>query len=112
MRRVSNSKLSGPLRFLCGILGLAAGLNLVGLWAYMLRNRSGHTGLNPYLCLIVFAPCLLCGIGLTAIDQSPGGRRIARLAIALGAFGALFLVYIDQANLLLPYEVWIQRGMP
>ncbi len=108
--RLGNATPRRVLEALCGVFCLGASLNLLGLLLYVWSNRSGHTSLNPYLCLIVFVPCALLGLGLAVTDR--GARRLAGLSISLGAFGALALLYFDRANVLLPYEVWIQRGMP
>ncbi|MCB1213916.1 MAG: hypothetical protein KDK66_00435 [Deltaproteobacteria bacterium] len=92
---------------------LLAFLLILAILGYTLQNTSGHTGFNPYLALWIFIPVSLIGLFnvLYTREQSPK-KLPALLALTFGLLGILLLVYLDQSNTLLPYEVWIQRGMP
>ena len=98
------------LRLITGVLSLAV---IAALLVYLSGQRSGHTGVNPYLALVVFVPTVLVG----AIDwfHKRTDRRAAAMslfALCAGIAGILLLVYLDRSNSLLCYETWIRRGMP
>ena len=95
---------------LCNSAGV---LTICALLIYAAQNHSGHTGLNPYHALVVFVPLGIAGLVCLLTTPYPGYQKwLAVSAILIGFFGAVFLVYLDQSNTLLPYEVWIDRGMP
>ena len=89
------------------ILGCLTVLSLIG---YTIQNESGHTGMNPYFLLSVFIPLLILGIVLYRRLQP--SKWPAIMATILGLVGIALLVYLDKDNILLPYETWINRGMP
>ncbi len=78
---------------------------------YTVQNDSGHTGFNPYLALAVFIPVVGAGCAALCLKRRssvwPG-----IVAIGVGCAGVALLVCLDQGNILLEYEVWIDRGMP
>ena len=94
------------------VLSVVAGLVVfAAIVAYAMLNDSGHTAVNPYLALWVFTPVL--GAGCVAVCQRRRlAVRLGILAIGAGCAGVALLVFLDQSNTLLQYEVWISRGMP
>ena len=95
---------------LCNSVGF---LTLCAILAYAAQNHSGHTGLNPYLALAVFVPLGITGLSFLLMIPCPWRHHwLSVSAILIGLFGVMFLVYLDQSNTLLRYEVWIDRGMP
>ena len=88
-------------------------LCLVVAVGYAAQSRSGHTGVNPYLLLIVFIPTFIFGAGACLLKPAGSGlSKSGVIAAIVGSIGILFLVVIDRANILLEYEAWISRGMP
>ena len=85
------------------ILGFIA---ITVLWLYVFENGTGHTGINPNLLYFIFIPLMLLGLLKRKKD------RLAMLAIGVAILGVTSLVYLDQTNTLLEYEIWIERGMP
>ena len=95
---------------LCNSAGF---FTLCAILAYAAYNHSGHTGFNPYHALTVFVPIGFMGlISLLISSHSQFHQWLSVLAILIGFFGVLLLIYLDQSNTLLRYEVWIDRGMP
>jgi|TARA_B100000959_G_C14994041_1_gene629320 peptidoglycan/LPS O-acetylase OafA/YrhL len=95
---------------LATLTGLAA---IVGILIYAFQNDSGHTGFDPYTTLVVFVPVVLAGILRLVMQRgNTAARWCALCAVLVGITGVVLLVYLDQSNTLLQYEVWIQRGMP
>jgi drug/metabolite transporter (DMT)-like permease len=93
--------------------------NSAGVWTifalliYAAQNHSGHTGFNPYHALVVFVPLGITGLSCLLMVPCPRRHQwLAVSAILIGLFGVMLLIYLDQSNTLLPYEVWIDRGMP
>ena len=92
------------------LAGLAA---ITAIVIYTVQNDSGHTGFNPYLALAMFVPVAVVGILHLAILRSSGAARLfAIFAIVIGIAGVGLLIYLDQSNTLVQYEVWCERGMP
>ena len=79
---------------------------IVALWLYVLKNNSGHTGLNLNWFYLYFIPLTLFGI----IKFKK--HKMTAASILLGILGAGSLVYLDKTNTLLEYNIWIERGMP
>ncbi len=95
---------------LAALIGLAT---LAAILIYTVQNETHHTGLDPYLALVVFAPVAVIGIAHLALVRSAGAARwCALLTFVIGIAGVGLLVYLDQSNTLLQYEVWCERGMP
>lgn len=83
-----------------------------GIIAYTLDNESGHTGIDPYLALVVFVPAAVTGVIQLALSGSLGLPRWPGLAaVFFSVFGIGLLVYLDVSNTLLQYEVWVSRGL-
>ena len=88
-------------------------LSLVALGAYTLSNESGHSGFAPYWCIAVFIPAALVGtINLVSSKPQATPWIPGIAALLAGIIGSAYLVYLDASNTLLPYQVWIERGMP
>ncbi|MHC4607370.1 MAG: hypothetical protein ACYTAF_10655 [Planctomycetota bacterium] len=80
---------------------------------YCRQNDSGHTGLDPYHALAFFVPLAAAGAAHFVYSLRKGEGKLAGLiALVTGLAGVALLVYLDVSNTLLPYEVWIRRGMP
>ena len=94
-------------------IGTAASiLCLIAVWVYAMQNRSGHTGMNPYLLLMVFVPTFV--FGACACFLKAAGDKLSNpgiLAAIIGLLGMLSLIVIDRANILQNYETWISKGM-
>ncbi|GFE58822.1 hypothetical protein AOG1_27020 [Geobacter sp. AOG1] len=98
--------------FAC-IAGLGSIATIVVLLAHLRGNNSGHTGMNPYAALLVFAPSLAFGIANMTVNRNSWRNLWTGIIPTLsGGFGTAFLIYLDKANVLLQYETWIRRGMP
>lgn len=96
-------------------VGAAIGglLALVVIVAYAIHNDSGHTGVDPYCGLVVFLPVTIVGVVHIFGARRLGlPRWLGVPAAVVGCAGIALLVYLDQSNTLLQYEVWISNGMP
>ena len=102
----------GSSRFLAVLSWLSAigslGV-LVGLLLYMRCNHTNHTGIEPWLFSVVFAPTAVLGVTALLRGNSPWG---AILACGLGIGGMAFLFCLDYFNILVEYDRWCVRGMP
>ncbi len=95
---------------LAALAGLAAIATIV---VFTAQNDSGHTSVNPYLALALFVPVAVAGIlHLTFLRSSGAARWCAILAVVIAIAGTGLLIYLDQSNMLLQYDVWCERGMP
>ena len=95
---------------LCNSAGF---FTLSAILTYAAYNHSGHTGSDPYHALTVFVPIGVMGlICLLIASHSQFHQWLSVSAIIVGFLGVMLLVYLDQSNTLLRYEVWIDRGMP
>jgi hypothetical protein len=95
------------------IAGLGSIATIVALLGYLRGNNSGHTGMNPYVALLVFAPSLAFGTANMIVNRNPWKNLWTGIIPTLsGGFGTAFLIYLDKANVLLEYSTWIRRGMP
>ncbi len=104
------SNIATGVVLLATLAGLAA---IVGILVYAFQNDSGHTSFDPYAALVVFVPVALAGILRLVLQRSnTAARWCALCAVLIGIAGVALLVFLDQSNTLLQYEVWIQRGMP
>jgi hypothetical protein len=90
---------------------LATAFNLVTLAALSWRvatTPDNHWGLDHRRLIPVFAAELIA----CAVPRMPL-HRLARLSVASSSAAALVaVVAFTQLNALVPYEVWIRRGMP
>jgi len=96
-------------------VGAAVGglLALAVIVAYAIHNDSGHTGVDPYWGLVVFLPVTIVGVVHILGARMLGlPRWLGVPAVVVGCAGIAFLVYLDQSNTLLQYEVWISHSMP
>ena len=76
----------------------------------ILTDPCNHIGLDPRWLWGLYALPILFGLCLCLRE-----RRISSLAAALiaaGALGLIFGIAVDQFNILVEYETWIDRGMP
>jgi len=98
------------------IAGLAAAGGLlagVGIAAWAAWDDSRHTGVDPWLALVLFVPVAVAGLAHVAVARRWRlSRRLGLLALAVGGAGIGLLLYLDRTDALLQYEVWIERGMP
>ena len=82
------------------------------IWAYLgYRIASfpeNHWGLDNRLLVPFFA--VQCALAVVFVRRVPRSLALALLLVsALSAAGAATLI---SANVLLPYELWLKRGMP
>lgn len=100
------SRLLTVLSLLAAVGSLAVFTTLL---LYMRGNDSNHTGWEPWLLSIFFAPTGIVGI----VAFLRGSSRLgALLACCLGFGGIAFLFYIDHFNVMVQYDRWAERGMP
>jgi hypothetical protein len=98
-----------------GLSSLAASSALLALALslYAALNRSGHTGWEPLMTLVLFVPTALAGaISLLFARRLGPIVRPATLALATGVAGITLVVWLDQTHRLVEYQRWIERGMP
>lgn len=99
------------LRLVLAVLGIGAGLGLVGIagvLGHAIRNDSGHTGVRLVWLEAFFLPLLAGSVLLIEHRTHPS----VRLALVVATSGALLPPLLTQGRLLLPYEAWIEAGMP
>ncbi len=107
---MSQKKIATGAVVLAALAGLAA---IAAILVYARRNGSGHTGMSPYVALALFVPVVVAGaLHLTLLRGSGAAKWCGVCAILVGIAGVGLLVYLDQSNTLVQYEVWIERGMP
>lgn len=80
---------------------LLTGAIWVALLARILHYPAPHTGFN----ILLLIPVFLAGLAIGARQ-----RRWVLLAISVASLAFLGVLY--QMNVLVPYEVWLKRGMP
>lgn len=108
------------LRLSLVLLGALSLLLSAGIFVYSILNRSGHTGVEPFLSLIVFGPAIALGAAVLAARKKSRSTseskhlssRAALFALATGLFGAGLVTWLDQTDRLVQYERWLKRGMP
>jgi hypothetical protein len=91
-------------------LGIATSASVLTLLVQTVCSHdSNHTGFEPWLLAVVFAPtAALSVLAIRARTSIP----VAIFAGLLGVGGIGYLIYIDSTNRLVQYERWIDRGMP
>lgn len=96
------------------LIACAAGfVALIAILGYTVTNNSGHTGVNPYEALYIFIPVFGLGVhGVRKRAVSDIVRYSGYATCSIGMLGIVVVIFLDKANVLLPYETWIQRGMP
>jgi peptidoglycan/LPS O-acetylase OafA/YrhL len=94
----------GVLSWLAALGSLAV---LTVLLLYIRGKDSNHTGFEPWLLSVVFAPTSLVGSAALLRGSSRWG---AVLAVCLGLGGMAFLFYIDHFNVLVEHGRLGQRG--
>lgn len=100
-------KFRTPL-FFANLLAIAVTLLAFSfLFYYIWVSDSNHTGLSPY-ALVVFLLALLV---LGAVNFR-NYRQWSWVLWGLCIMGMAILIFIDVANIMLPYDVWGKRGMP
>ncbi len=81
-------------------------------WLYIIfrlvKYTDNHVGWNPLLL------CLLFGVlaALSGFIFYSTKKKIQLLIFIYSLFSAGTIYYFYSANILLPYEVWTERGMP
>lgn len=90
-------------------LSISAALFTALVWAALLarvvRYPDNHVGYNVLRLAPLFAG--VAGVGLL--------RRLDRLGVALllaGLLSIVLVVCLYTFDILVPYEVWLKRGMP
>ena len=82
-------KEAGPVRFLAGLLGMAAALGLAVLTffcVFVLMESVAHTAARPFLPLLMPLPFILAGAcGWAALGRLPQGANRPRQGLLLGA---------------------------
>jgi hypothetical protein len=73
----------------------------VALLFRILQYPAPHTGFN----VLLLSPLFVAGTALGVLR-----RRWVLLAMSLASLALLAALY--QMNVLVPYEVWLKRGMP
>ena len=99
------------MKFIARITGICGTAAITLILLYLQINRSGHTGLNPYLANVVFIPALIAGC-VSLISRRGDTLRDGIVSLFAGAAGITLLIWLDRSNTLLQYETWIRRGMP
>ncbi|MEZ0273295.1 MAG: hypothetical protein ACAH88_00205 [Roseimicrobium sp.] len=95
---------SSTLAWLASVVSLAA---IASVLLYLWENDSNHTGFEPWLLSIVFAPTAIIGV-LSLVRDNP--RLAALSASCLGIGGLVFLFYLDWFNVLVQYDRLAERG--
>jgi hypothetical protein len=88
---------------------LAIGLLFWGYVGFRLFKYSeNHIGWNVLWSLAIFLP--LAGFSLTEYFLSQ--RRLSLIIAIFAIVSTLAVFALYQFNILIPYEIWIKRGMP
>jgi hypothetical protein len=90
-------------------LGLAL-LFWAGIGWRLVRYPENHAGFNVLWSLALFAGMGVVAVGRRLLTGRFDGQIYALLGTALVSAVAVVLIY--KLNVLLPYEVWLKRGMP
>lgn len=89
-----------------------AWLVFAAAWGYLgwriVSDASNHVGFHPMWIAVAFVP-LFC-LGAIRLRGAKRSGAVAMIAAAVLGTAALWLV--ERANVLVDYEVWLQRGMP
>lgn len=81
-------------------------------WAFvgfrLFKYPENHVGWNVLWSLVLFVP--LAGISLT--DYFFGQSRLSLTIAIFAVISAVAVFALYQFNILVPYEIWLKRGMP
>jgi hypothetical protein len=94
------------------LLGLGSGLGLVLFWglvAFRVATDSGnHIGVSVLWAIPLALVAMLAGVLLRAARLRHAGMAL----LVLGLLTVVGVVLLDQLDVLVEYEVWLERGMP
>lgn len=91
-------------------LGVGLLLAATGVLVWRAATGEGHVAFDVREAWL---PCgLACLWGVLGLVRPGGNRRIAVCLIAASVLLAVTALVMDQFNLLVEYDRWIERGMP
>lgn len=74
----------------------------------IISNPVNHIGIDIYLLMYFFI--FLTLLSIVAFVKTK--NKISILTIIVGVISNILLFLIDEYNILVGYEKWLQRGMP
>lgn len=100
------------LAVMIGLVGLSL-FPLFCVWLAMLyiimMHGCNHTGLEFMRILLPLG--LTTAISIIIVITSKH-KKAARIALALNILAIIFFIGIDQLNVMVQYDRWLERGMP
>jgi len=89
-------------------IGITGSLILILAIGYSIKNKSGHTSLNPYDMILPFLFFVILG----CVNLYRKQKRIGKPLIVIGLLGIILPILWDLTNILNEYNHWCKEGLP
>jgi hypothetical protein len=110
--RSMKARLSMRLFSWKGLLGLGSGLALILFWGLVLLRLVSHPENHIGVSVLWILPLSLMAMLAGGLWQSTQLRRAGWALLVLGLLTFMGVVLLDQLDILVEYESWLERGMP
>ncbi len=94
------------------MLGLGSGLGLVLFWGLVVFRVASDPGNHISVNVLWILPLALVAILAGALLRAAQLRRAGMALLVLGLLTVVGVVLLDQLDILVEYESWLERGMP
>jgi len=83
----------------------------------LILNNSHHTGFDTYLLAEIFGAFFLCWAGALGYFKylkkyTYYNYKIFLLILILSFLGVLNVLLFEKCNIMMYYELWVDKGMP
>ena len=113
-RGAVSSQARGVLASWKGLLGLGSGLGLVLFWGFVALRVATSSSADNHIGVSVLSaiPLALVAMFAGAHWRAAQLRRAGMALLVLGLLTVVGVVLLDQFDILVEYESWLERGMP
>ncbi|MBN2441055.1 MAG: hypothetical protein JXJ04_06905 [Spirochaetales bacterium] len=98
------------LKYVAVVCVICNVLCLSGLFFRILMIPGNYTGFN--ILYLLFIPGLTFVAGILVFFMDKKNILPASIVIVFALFTALVIILLYHFNILIPYEIWLKRGMP
>jgi hypothetical protein len=95
-----------------GFLGLGCGLALVFFWGLVALRIATYSENHIGVSVLWIIPLALVAMLAGALWRAAQLRRAGMALLVLGLLTVVGVVLLDQLDILVEYESWLERGMP
>ncbi|WP_395852398.1 hypothetical protein [Cystobacter fuscus] len=95
-----------------GLLGLGSGLALILFWSLVVLRIVSHPENHIGVSVLWILPLPLMAVLAGGLWLSTQLRRAGWALLVLGLLSSMGVVLLDQLDILVEYESWLERGMP